>query len=79
VGFRCGAVISGNFSGWNLRWLAVGGFWGLAIIHLPNSDHVYLIWSTVFGNVNCATSCEVALFAYPQRFFGPFAETFFVA
>ncbi|MBW4638603.1 MAG: ethanolamine permease [Gloeocapsa sp. UFS-A4-WI-NPMV-4B04] len=66
-----GAVISGDFSGWNLG-LAVGGFWGLAIA-------TFLMAIMYICMVYCVAEMSTALphaggfYSFTRNAFGPFA------
>lgn len=66
-----GAVISGNFSGWNLG-LAVGGFWGLAIATFLMAI-MYICMVYCVAEMSTALPYAGGFYAFTRSAFGPFA------
>lgn len=66
-----GAVISGNFSGWNLG-LAAGGFWGLAIATFLMAI-MYICMSYCLAEMSTALPHAGGLYSFTRNAFGPFA------
>ncbi len=69
-GLGVGAVISGNFFGWNFG-LAAGGFWGLFLATLLMSImYVCMIYSV--GELSAALPHAGGLYSFTRNAFGPF-------
>jgi len=66
-----GAVISGDFSGWNLG-LAVGGFWGLAIATFLMAI-MYICMVYCVAEMSTALPYAGGFYAFTRNAFGPFA------
>lgn len=70
-GLGVGAVISGNFSGWNLG-LAAGGFWGLAIAtFLVAIMYICMVYS--IAELTEALPHAGGFYSFTRSAFGPFA------
>ena len=59
-----GAVISGDFFGWNFG-LAAGGFWGLTIATVPDGGRCTSAWST--ASPSCRPRCRTPAASTPSR------------
>ncbi len=66
-----GAVISGDFSGWNLG-LAVGGFWGLAIATFLMAI-MYICMAYCVAEMSTALPHAGGFYSFTRNAFGPFA------
>jgi len=66
-----GAVISGDFSGWNLG-LAVGGFWGLAIATFLMAI-MYICMVYCVAEMSTALPYAGGFYSFTRSAFGPFA------
>lgn len=65
-----GAVISGEFSGWNLG-LAVGGFWGLAIATVLMAT-MYVCMVFTIAELSSALPHAGGSYSFTRNAFGPF-------